>query len=110
MNNGSRRSIGDSTPLPPALDQIRSFHCIGLAKRRNLVEQITLGIRACTFDREQSKLGRDSTVRREAADSAAGREHAMARHDDRKRITSERLANRARPRRSRSGRSACRIA
>src|SRR5262245_18401956 len=47
--------------------------------------------RARAFNREQAQLGRPAAVGGEAAGLAAGREHAMARHDDRKRVAPERL-------------------
>jgi len=48
------------------------------------------------LDREEAELGRDAAVRGEAADLAAGREHAMARHYDRERVSRERLPHGAR--------------
>src|SRR5215472_15650916 len=52
--------------------------------------------RARAFDREQAQLGRHATVGGEAAGLAAGREHAMARYDDRERVSPERLPDVAR--------------
>src|SRR5215470_15079197 len=52
--------------------------------------------RARAFDREQAQLGRHAAVGGEAAGLAAGREHAMARHDDWERVASERLPDVAR--------------
>ncbi len=59
------------------------------------VEQIAR-LAVCTFDREQPELSGNPAVRGEPADLTAGCEHAMARHDDRKRIASQCLSDRAR--------------
>ena len=48
------------------------------------------------FEREQAQLRRDAAVRREAAELAAGREHAVAGHDDRERVAPEGLTHGAR--------------
>jgi hypothetical protein len=45
------------------------------------------------FDREQPEFRRGAPVRGKAADPAADRDHPMARHDDRKRISCESLPN-----------------
>ncbi len=42
------------------------------------------------------QLRGDAAVRRKSADLTAGRKHAMARHDDRERIATQRLTHRAR--------------
>ena len=56
------------------------------------------------LDRQQPALGRGAAPGREAAEPAAGRDHAMARHDDRERVLPERLAHVARrARRARAG-------
>ncbi len=47
------------------------------------------------FDREEPGFRRDAALRGETADPAAGRDHPMARHDDRKRVSRESLPNRA---------------
>src|SRR5215813_4105468 len=52
--------------------------------------------RARAFNREQAQLGRHAAVGGEAAGLAAGREHAMARYDDRERVSPERLPDVAR--------------
>src|SRR6266436_8285715 len=43
------------------------------------------------LDRQHAALRGDAPLRGKAADLAAGGEHAMARHDDRERISAERL-------------------
>jgi len=48
------------------------------------------------LDLQQAPLGRHAARRRETAELAAGREHAMARDDDRKRIAAQRLPDVAR--------------
>src|SRR5499427_3512692 len=60
------------------------------------VEQRGRIARARAFDREQAQLGGDAAVGGEAAGLAAGGEHAMARHDERERVSSERLPDVAR--------------
>jgi hypothetical protein len=55
---------------------------------------VTIGLRP--FDRQHPQLRRDAAVGGEATQLTAGREHAMARHDDRKRVSSERLPDGAR--------------
>jgi len=45
------------------------------------------------FDREQPEFRRGAAIRGKAADPAAGRDHPMARHDDRERISCESLPN-----------------
>ena len=60
-----------------------------------VIEQSGLGVRSA-FDREHLQFCRNSTAGRKSADFAVGSEHAMARHDDRKRIAAKSLANRAR--------------
>src|SRR5262249_28866305 len=52
--------------------------------------------RARAVDREEPQLGRDAAVGGQAAGLAPGREHAMARHDERERVSSERLPDVAR--------------
>ena len=75
------------------------------AEARRRRRKGALPVRPRAFDREQAELRRDATIRGEAADLAAGREHAMARHDDRERVSPEclpygaRRAGRAEPRR-----------
>src|SRR5215831_11020887 len=51
---------------------------------------------ARAFDREEAQLGGDAAIGGEAAGLAAGREHAMARHDERERVSPERLPDVAR--------------
>ena len=48
------------------------------------------------FDGEQAEFRNDATVGGESAELTAGSEHAMTRHDDRKRIVPERLPDGAR--------------
>ncbi len=45
------------------------------------------------FDCKEPEFRRDAAIRRETADPAAGRDHPMARHDDRKRVSCESLPN-----------------
>ncbi len=45
------------------------------------------------FDREEPEFCRNAAIRREIADPAAGRDHPMARHDGRIRVSCERLPN-----------------
>ena len=45
------------------------------------------------FDREQPEFRPGAAIRGKAADPAAGRDHPMARHDDRERISCESLPN-----------------
>ena len=66
------------------------------AERAVAVEERGRAVRLRAFDREQAELGRDAAVGGEAAELAAGREHAMARHDDRERVAPERLPHGAR--------------
>jgi hypothetical protein len=49
-----------------------------------------------SFDREEPGFRQDAAIRGEAADPAAGRDHPMARHDDRERVSCESLPNGAR--------------
>src|SRR5262245_52542318 len=60
------------------------------------VEQRRRIARARAFDREQPQFGRDSAIGGESAGLAAGGEHAMARHDERERVSPERLSDVAR--------------
>src|SRR3982074_3930276 len=53
------------------------------AERPIAVEQRGRIARARAFDREQAQFRRDPAVGGETAHLAAGREHAVARHDDR---------------------------
>src|SRR5580658_5009144 len=48
-----------------------------------------------SLEPEQPQLGRDPSGRREASAAATGREHSVARHDDRTGVTSKRLSDRA---------------
>src|SRR5207247_8695759 len=47
------------------------------------------------LDRQHAALGGDAPLGGKAADLAAGGEHTMARHNDRERISTERLPDRA---------------
>jgi hypothetical protein len=49
-----------------------------------------------SFDREEPGFRQDAAIRGEAADPAAGRDHPMARHDDRERVSCESLPDGAR--------------
>jgi hypothetical protein len=51
---------------------------------------------AMIFDREEPQFRRGAAIRGETADPAAGRDHPMARHDDRERVSGECLPNGAR--------------
>src|SRR5215475_10274378 len=65
-------------------------------ERAVAVEQRGRIARARAFDREQAQLGRHAAIGGETAGLAAGREHAMARHDERERVSPERLPDVAR--------------
>src|SRR5215510_1319230 len=65
-------------------------------ERAVAVEQRGRIARARAFNREQAHLGRHAAVGGEAAGLAAGREHAMARHDERERVSPKRLPDVAR--------------
>src|SRR5207245_6777274 len=55
-----------------------------------------VAIYPCALDRQHAALGGDAPLGGKAADLAAGGEHAMARHNDRERISAERLPDRPR--------------
>src|SRR6516162_2439536 len=93
-----RRSPGDREQRPRIA---RSAAALRLRLERETERAIAVeqggriaGARA--FDREQAQLGGDAAVGGEAAGLPAGGEHAMARHDDRERVSSERLPDVAR--------------
>src|SRR5712691_2258733 len=62
-----------------------------MPRRTVAFEEPELAVHLRALDRQEAELRRDAAPRGEAADLAAGRDHAMARHDDRKRVLSERL-------------------
>src|ERR1700737_3440307 len=72
-----------STPSRPRLE--RKSQC------RAGIEKCRCITRARAFDRQQAKLGRNPAACGEAAGLAACRQHAVARHNDRKRVAPERL-------------------
>src|SRR5262249_14073061 len=78
-----------SPPTLPSRVEREPERAVAVEKRGRIA-------RARAFDREQAQLGRHAAVGGEAAGLAAGREHAMARHDDRERVASERLPDVAR--------------
>ena len=60
------------------------------------VEQAGRAGRVRVLDRQHPALGLGAARRREPAEATAGRDDAMARHDDRHRVAPQRLADRAR--------------
>ena len=62
-------------------------------RARQVLEQHRRLRRERALDLEQAQLRRDAAAGREAAELAAGGEHAMAGHDDRERVLPERLAD-----------------
>src|SRR5262249_17636494 len=76
-----------------------SAGCAPSASPRNRTHdrrRTTSAHRSCALAREQAPRGRDAAVGGEAAGLAAGREHAMAWHDERERVSPERLSDVAR--------------
>ena len=90
------RGIDDARERGVGRAQVRERGAGIEAERTVAVEQPELAVSLRTFDREQPELRRDAAVGGEAADLSPGREHAMARHDDRERVSPQGLAHGAR--------------
>jgi hypothetical protein len=66
--------------------------CRGMGSNTRAIEKPRRALYTA-FDREEPGFRCDAAIRRETADPAAGRDHPMARHDNRKRVSGERLPN-----------------
>ena len=81
-----RHAPGPSAQMRHAPRLVEAERAVALKERRR-------GRGLPAFDRQQAQLRRDPAAGREAAQAAAGSEHAMTGHDDQKGIPAQRLAH-----------------
>src|SRR5262249_2783895 len=76
-----------SGTLPPASAAAAPLRLHSQAERRILIEERGCIAGARGSDGEQRELGRNAAIGRKTSGLGAGRQHAMARHDERERVS-----------------------
>src|SRR5271170_3381171 len=90
MRNGPTVSITRAS----VASEVRRCSTAVLGSKPSTSSPSAIELRA--FDREEAAFGHNSALGRKTADLAAGGEHAMARDNDRERVSPERLPHGAR--------------